>query len=188
MSIVEKTEQKNNTAHLLAGNDIHQNVNVLPGKSKLGLLYEKLSSEKETDKSLSGFISKLEVFTRVVDDEEVQGLENKLSVAGRQSEIAMASAQKEHVFKNLMANKHSPTYQEIYAMLMGRIYGQFKSAVSPMIESGSDKGSVNSAVNEHVVEPLKEEIDNCGAIADVDEFDIWGMIYFLTGNCHIKWV
>lgn len=186
MSIVEKTEQKNNTAHLLAGNDINQNVNVLPGKSKLGLLYEKLSSESEADKSLNGFISKLEVFTRVVD-EDVQGLESKLAVAGRQSEIAMASAQKEHVFKNLMANKHSPTYQEIYAMLMGRIHGQFTSSVSPLIEDGNNKTLVNAAVNEYVIDPLKKEIDNCGAIADVDEFDIWGMIYFLTGNCHIKW-
>ncbi|MBF0250791.1 MAG: hypothetical protein HQL35_09220 [Alphaproteobacteria bacterium] len=65
-----------NKADKIALRDINEthNYSLVPA-SKLGLLFQKLKEECEEDKTLQEFINDLQVFTRKVEGEDVEGLE-----------------------------------------------------------------------------------------------------------------
>lgn len=66
----------------------------------------------------------------------------------------------------------------------------FEAFVSPLINIGSTKTEILKEVVIKVVQPV---IDLINLEGEDDEFlnynadDIFGMIYYLTGQCHINW-
>jgi hypothetical protein len=53
------------------------------------------------------------------------------------------------------------------------------------IIDGSSQEKINLLIRERVIEPVMKELGI--NIFKYTEEDIMGMIFFLTGNCHIKW-
>jgi hypothetical protein len=85
--------QENNTAggHIAARDVI--DVTVLPPsvpETILGRLFRRMKEEAKEDQTLCDYIGELEVFTRIVANEEVVGLDSKLTAAGRTDQIDMA--------------------------------------------------------------------------------------------------
>jgi hypothetical protein len=122
-----------------------------------------------------------------VEDEKVAGLGEKLSAADRAAELDMAMAMKEAVFADLRENLFSPTYQRIAATLMGKIHEAFHTHAKPLIDGGATKSQVDHAVSSSVVGPVVAELENCPDFYDAPVQLVRGMLYFLTGNCHIRW-
>jgi ABC-type transport system involved in Fe-S cluster assembly fused permease/ATPase subunit len=104
-------------------------------ETALGRLYRKLRNEAEDDKVLLDYIEQLKIFTRLVEDENVVGLDGKFEASGRKDQIDMAKAMKEMIYRQLRQNMFSHTFQTIYATLMGKIYEEFQTWVRPAIES-----------------------------------------------------
>lgn len=150
-------------------------------------LFEKLEREVAEDKVLTGYIRQLEIYTRVVENEEVVGLEHKLRTAGRDRQLTLATGLKENVFATLKANLFSPTYQMIAATLMAKVHERFETHVRPLIENGAETAAIDRAVSQHIIAPFSEELEECPQFEDVAVDYVRGMIYFLTGNCHIRW-
>ena len=155
--------------------------------SALSRLYKRLRSEIADDQELSEYIDQLQIFTRSVEDEVVVGLDGKFSAAGRQDELAMAKAMKEMTYGQLRRNMFSRTFQTIYATLMGKIYEEFQTWVRPAIARGADREEIDRLVNLHVVKPIAAELEMCPDYDGAPTTDVRGMIYFLTGNCHLRW-
>jgi hypothetical protein len=155
--------------------------------SALSRLYKRLRSEVADDHELSEYIDQLQIFTRSVEDEVVVGLDGKFSAAGRLDELAMAKAMKEMTYGQLRKNMFSRTFQTIYATLMGKIYEEFQTWVRPAIARGADREEIDRLVNQHVVKPIAAELEMCPDYDGVPTTDVRGMIYFLTGNCHLRW-
>src|SRR5687768_8099408 len=73
--------------HIAGGNisdtTVHGDVNVnLPPPAKetaLGRLYRKLREEAAGDQDLTDYIAELQIFTRVVEHENIEGLDGKFS-------------------------------------------------------------------------------------------------------------
>lgn len=156
-------------------------------ESKLGQLYRRLKAEAGDDQQLSEFIGNLEIFTRVVEHEEVIGLDGKLSAADRIDQLDMAMAMKEHIYAQLRVNMFSETFQTIYAIIMAKIWEEFTTHVRPAIQGGATKTDVDILINKHVVRSIAEELDACTDYDGVATSDVRGMLYFLTGNCHLLW-
>ena len=155
--------------------------------SPLSRLFARLKLEAAEDKVLCDYIKELEVFTRTVENEEVVGLDSKLKAAGRDDQIDMATAMKELIFSELKLNVFSPTFQQIYAVLMGKIFEEFETWVKPAILAGQDRQVIDALVNTKVIRPIMAEVEDCGDYNGAAAQTIRGMVYFLTGNCHIKW-
>ena len=153
----------------------------------LGRLYAKLRSEVNGDPALSEYIDQLKIFTRSVEHEEITGLDGKFSAAGRQDQLDMAKAMKEMIYGQLRQNMFSRTFQTIYAILMGKIYEQYQTWVRPAIVSQASREEVDRLVHIHVVQPVVAELELCLDDYGAPTSDVRGMLYFLTGNCHLLW-
>src|ERR1700704_4867716 len=58
------------------------------------------------------------------------------------------------------------------------------SSSGPVI-SGKTRQEVDEIVNLMVIKPIMGEIESCGEYGGVTPQTVRGMVYFLTGNCHI---
>ena len=148
-------------------------------------LTETLKRELRDNKEIQSILPALGHYMSLVDRDDVIGLEEKLRAANRDQEIEEALGKKEIIAKRL--HKHS-TYrsaQEIYILVLGNILERFKAYVTPLIESGAPDAEIKICIFENVVNPTMNMMEQNALKIYWDE--IWGMIYFLTGNCHIKW-
>jgi hypothetical protein len=158
-----------------------------PPSNPFRKLFARLESEAEEDKVLTSYIRQLEVYTRRVEDEEVIGLEEKLRLAGRAHQLTIATALKENVYADIKANLFSPTYQLIVATLMSKVHERFDSNIRHLINAGADSAQIDKAVSEQITVPISNELDECPQFRDVALDYVRGMLFFLTGNCHIRW-
>ncbi|MDB5600836.1 MAG: hypothetical protein JWN71_2880 [Xanthobacteraceae bacterium] len=196
--IGNQVAQNNNKAggHMAAGDvntlEIHVegDLNLPLYHSKdtaLSRLYKRLVSEAKGDEQLTEYIGQLQIFTRLVEDETVVGLDSKLLASDRVDQLDMAKAMKELVYGELRKNMFSKTFQTIYATLMGKIHEEFQTWVRPAIARGADREEIDQLVNIYVVKPIVAELEMCPDHDGAPIATVRGMIYFLTGNCHLRW-
>jgi hypothetical protein len=171
------------------GRDLHitQQAPAADVQSVFRKLFTRLENEVVADKVLTSYIRQLEVYTRRVENEEVIGLEEKLRLAGRERQLTFAVALKENVYADIKANIFSPAYQLIVATLMSKVHERFDTHVRPLIEAGVGKAQVDKVVSEQITVPISTELDGCPQFQDVALDYVRGMMFFLTGNCHIRW-
>ena len=84
-----------------------------------------------------------------------------------------------------MKNEHSETAQHIYAFLLAKVYSRFETHIYSRLNEGHPEEYINQLVDELIVKPLEDLLGN--NLLHIYEDEINGMIYFLMGNCHIKW-
>lgn len=187
-----KVEQENITAgNDVAGRDITKNdnsIHIHRGTSEsqtnyFDSLYEQYQIEKTTNQEIKEIIFNLLHFKSSLDG-DVQGLETKLTKGQRESLINFATASKEYFYKKLFNVEYSESAQKFYASLLAEIVTDFHSFVYPNITSLTEI-QVNQKIDEFIIIPLSNKLGK--NVFDVNKYEIMGMIYFLTGNCHINW-
>jgi hypothetical protein len=159
----------------------------VPRDTALSRLYKRLRDEVAGDHELTEYIDQLQIFTRSVEDEEVIGLDGKFIAANRSDQLDMAKAMKETIYGQLRKNMFSKTFQTIYATLMAKIYEEFQTWVRPAIARGADRAEIDQLVHIHVVKPIVAELEMCPDYEGAPITIVRGMMYFLTGNCHLMW-
>lgn len=174
----------------MAGRDVNkQTINIgrmsFGGKSQLQILYEKLEEEKKNTTGITELIEELQHFKSYAKDEEVIGLEKKLENGNRLKYLNFAERSKEKFSKKLLKNEHSETAQEIYAFLLAKVYRRFEDHIYPRLSEGHSDGFINQLVDEFIINPMEDLLGE--NLLRLYEDEISGMIYFLMGNCHIKW-
>jgi len=174
----------------MAGRDVNkQTINIgrmsFGGKSQLQILYEKLEEEKKNTTGITEMIEELQHFKSYAKDEEVIGLEKKLENGNRLKYLNFAVRSKEKFSKKLLKNEHSETAQEIYAFLLAKVYRRFEDHIYPRLSEGHSEGFINQLVDEFIINPMEDLLGE--NLLRLYEDEISGMIYFLMGNCHIKW-
>lgn len=190
MSKKEVSQSNNEVKGDLAGNDINKPTysigrTSIGGKSQLEKLYDRLEKERESSTIFSEIVDDLLHYKKNADETEFIGLEKKLENGNRTSYLNFAEKSKEKFAKKLLRNEHSETAQLIYAFLLAKVYSSFEFNIAPRIKENHPEIFINELVSEFIIRPLEDILgENLLRIYD-DEIN--GMIYFLTGNCHIKW-
>jgi len=174
----------------LAGRDIIKPVyNIgritFGGQSQLEKLYERLEREKNESAIFSEIVDELLHFKNNADDKGFIGLEKKMENGNRLKYLHFAESTKEKFAKKLLKNEHSETAQLIYAFLLAKVYSSFQTNIHPRISEGHPEEYINQLITEYIIKPLEEILGN--NLLRIYDDEINGMIYFLTGNCHIKW-
>lgn len=187
-----KVTQSDNTVENgdLAGRDVNkQTINIgrmsFGGKSQLQILYDKLEEEKKNTIGIAEMIEELQHFKSYAKNEEVIGLEKKLENGNRLNYLNFAERSKEKFSKKLLKNEHSETAQEIYAFLLAKVYRRYEDHIYPRLSEGHSEGFINQLVDEFIINPMEDLLGE--NLLRLYEDEISGMIYFLMGNCHIKW-
>lgn len=119
------------------------------------------------------------------------GLEAKLRDGGfGQSDIAAALRSKQAFCKKSLRYQYFESAQRIDGYLFAKMSHLFDTYVMPLIREGQPQADIRQTVYEQVVMPIMEEINTYGAddlYLCYNEDDLYGMLYYLTGNCHINW-
>ena len=119
------------------------------------------------------------------------GLEAKLQDGGfRPTDIAGAERSKRAFCKKMTRYQYFESAQRIDGYLFARIVHLFDTYVMPLIREGRPTDAIRQAVYEEVIMPVMEEVNTHGGddrCLGYNEDDLYGMLYYLTGKCHINW-
>jgi hypothetical protein len=155
--------------------------------SLMRTLIARYRAEVESNPEFRQIIEDLQHYLSSADEDGVKvvGLEVKLQAAGRQDETKRAARLKEMFFKKLERHYFSETAQHIYAYILGRLHQLFSVEVRPLLHAQVDRFSIDRVVLDRVLQPVFAELEDNVLLIKYDELS--GMLYFLTGNCHLRW-
>lgn len=157
-------------------------------RSRLYATFERLEQEI-LNNTTQEIIDELLMYTTKLDG--TKGLEEKLQDGGFQKMfIQKAIIQKEMYAKRATKYECYPAAQEIILSLFARIKNEFDVRIYPMIITGVDVPLIMQEVHKQIVSPILQMIETNGANDQSLYFNmdhIYGMIYYLTGMCHLNW-
>ena len=163
-------------------------INIGNSRSRLSATFERLEQEI-LDNTTQEVIDELLMYTTKLDG--TKGLEEKLQDGGfKKMSIQKATLQKEMYAKRATKYECYPAAQEIILSLFARIKNEFDIKIYPMITKGTDVTSIMQEVHKQIVSPILQMIETNGANDQSLYFNmdhIYGMIYYLTGMCHLNW-
>lgn len=150
--------------------------------------FEKLKNEVENDERYESFIEDFHNYNTIQDG---IGLENKLKDAGFSNrEIVRALSFKEKYSKRVVRGEMYLAQQEIDVEIFSLIDNNFYTYIFPKIEEKCDKKEILQLLMEKVISPILEILNREGEsdiFLNYNANDIYGMVYFLTGKCHLNW-
>lgn len=170
-----------------AGGDIHKTTNIFhPPQGRLSFIQVLNERYKAEQKEFSDVIGALQHYLNRIDSSPVLGIYYKLNAAEWDpDEINRAAELKELFAKKLRHHMLSETAQHIIAHVLTRVFNGFRAVIKPLIAANAPAEQIRVAVNERVIEPVFNELEENVLMLHLPE--ILGALYYLTGNCHVKW-
>lgn len=161
----------------------------LTKKSRFSKRFEKLNNEVASNQRYEGIMEDFKYYITKLDGIDMP---TKLNDGGfGESEILVATRRKEKYAKKLEKNKFFESAQWIDSQLFAKIKMDFETYIEkPLINNCATKDDILKAVVEKVITPVLDLINIEGENDEVLNYnaeDIFGMIYYLTGKCHINW-
>ncbi|MDT9106674.1 ABC-three component system protein [Escherichia coli] len=91
---------------------------------------------------------------------------------------------KEKATKAIMRRQTSKTAQRIFVIILDQIHFDFITKVTPLIEADSSR----VIVDEKIASIIDELYSSLGEnLLELTAKDLLGLLFFLGGNCHIRW-
>jgi hypothetical protein len=166
------------------GLDLFKNVGVR--KTQMSHLIERFRKERENDEVFSGIIDKLQHYSSSMDGVgDVEGVKTKLGKAGYDNLLDFALVTKEMFVKKLTEFQFSRSAQEMQCLLLAEVYTRFHHCVWPALCEGRGQEEIQVLVQAHIINPVSDMLGE--NVLDIYTDELTGMLYFLTGNCHIRW-
>jgi hypothetical protein len=161
----------------------------LAARSRFSKRFEKLNREVAADERYEHVMEDFKYYITTLDGIDMP---TKLADGGfNESEIIEATRKKEKYAKKLEKNRFFESAQWIDTQLFAKIKIDFETYVqAPLINTGASKDTIVRAVVEKVVNPTLDMINSEGQddeILNYNAEDIFGMVYYLTGMCHLNW-
>lgn len=155
-----------------------------PRRTKLELLKARLKQEVQDGAQCADLIDQLQNYQKPVPEDGVVGLEAKLEVAGRASQIMTALEMKEQFSKLLEKWSLYASAQEIFAHLLAMAHYRYMSQVFPQV-GDIDSVSIDELIDQKILIPAIEEVGI--DVFTLDHRQAMGMIYWLAEQCRVKW-
>ncbi|NOR69726.1 MAG: hypothetical protein GQ532_08560 [Methylomarinum sp.] len=189
-----KTEQSNIAANNVTGRDDNSTTNnyYQPPLSTsnhdlvLRRLLEEHEKAKQKDADYQKFSDELNNFFKQQTEKNHRDLTQKLLDGNRENLVNVALAAKAKVTMKINKHSFSKSAQEVYTYLLTNIRITFKHTIEARIKSGKfENFDINDLVDEKIIEPFFQEVQ--GSRLYIDRNELYGLLYLLTGNCHIEW-
>lgn len=155
-----------------------------PPSSHLIRLLDRYRHELGNDQRTLDKLLELQRFGEPKEDPLIP-LETKLTEGGREDLIEFALETKEIFAKQLARHTHFESAQKIHLHLLARIWTVFQTRILPQIRAGQSRLAIERLIQSEIIDPTLSDLhDNPFHYSDME---VQGMIYYLTGNCHIRW-
>jgi hypothetical protein len=153
--------------------------------SYLSKLLERYRHELKHDERTSEKLKELQRYGEA-KEEPLIPIETKLIEGHRGDLINFALETKESFAKQLVRHTHFESAQKIHLHLLSRIWSVFQTRILPEIKAGQSRLVVERLIQSEIIDPTLADLqDNPFHYSDPE---VHGMIYYLTGNCHIRWI
>lgn len=181
---IDKAEQINPSAHTVNNSYYYGDTDT----SRMAADFEKLREEimkgvkQEVVDELKYYLTELPGNRPV----EVKLADGHFSEA----DIDDAVWQKDMYARRAEQYQYYPSAQQIIFALFSNIKNEFKASIYPMIVRGEQLTDVMLAVRSNIVKPIMATLEKMGSRDEylrLSEDHIYGMIYYLTGMCHLNW-
>lgn len=150
--------------------------------------FKKLKDEVENDIRFDVFIDDFKLYNTVLDG---KSMTEKLKDGGfSEIEIINATIRKDKYAKKIVSRELYETEQKIDVELFAFIKLNFETYIEPLIEENASKRDIKINLNQKVVMPILNLLNEEGKddiFLNYTADDILGMIYYLTGKCHLNW-
>lgn len=158
---------------------------VSPNTNKIAEIIELSKSYAEESEDYKELVEELESYQKPRPNRDIIGLENKLKLANMENLLEDAFYLKDKAARRLARHQFSSHKMAVHIYLFGKIHEQFNCKILPEIKNGLTSDEVNQFISDIIVTPVAEEAAPADPSINADI--VRGMLYFLTGNCHIKW-
>jgi len=173
----------------LAGRDIYKvsNYAIDPSRpTSMAKMIEKFKEEIKNNKVIDKIIDDLQHYSNPAPGDTLIGLEAKMEEGGRSDMIPFAKRTKELYYKKLTQYQFSETAQEIHVFLLAEVFTRFHNFIHPLMGSNLSQIQINEIIQDKIINPIQDILDE--NVLRLYSAEINGMLYFLTGNCHIRWI
>jgi len=175
---------------VIKGNDVDGDIIVGIKKvyntqpTSLSHLYEIFRDAEQSSTHKSNIADLLQHYAAVASF-DVRGLEVKLKEGGRADIIPEALIWKQRAAMIIARWQTSPVTQDIITHILSFIHSAFVQHVKPAIQAGQSRVEVEALISEKVLAPTDAMLGENDL--QITSIDVLGMLYFLGGNCHIRW-
>jgi len=165
---------------VIAGNKILN----IPPKTSLETAIQAIREKMDETEELTEFIKELTELTSM-RKRKIVGLENKLKKGSRHDLIDDAIYFKNQFEQKLARNQMFESEQKVLVQALAYICTSFNRKVLPMIREERSISDIDSAINSEIVEETHKAIVQYNEVYTSQMVE--GMLYYLTGKCHILW-
>lgn len=164
----------------------HHGNNIFEGnKTALEKVIQKIVSTASQHGELVDIIEDLNDYLTDHPYRDIIGLKKKLENGDRLDLYSRAILQKNRFERRVVKSQLSMIEQKVYVQVLSHILSMFDQYIRPKIIADHSKVDVDSQIFQLIIEPVHK------AIIDFDDSIttelVCGMLYFLTGKCHIVW-
>ncbi|MDB5765152.1 MAG: hypothetical protein JWQ21_4147 [Herminiimonas sp.] len=118
-------------------------------------------------------------------EREIVGLEKKLERGARHDLFNRARFLKNKFARRVAKNQMSLTEQHVYIQILSAINTTWYQLIHPMIVSGAANHEIDQLILDELIKPVHQAIVRFDHTITTEL--VSGMLYFLTGKCHLIW-
>lgn len=163
----------------------HNGDNIFTPLTNLETAIEQIKKACRNDKKLIDIIDDLAELITEHPDREIIGLERKL-VDGRRVDLFKRARRLKNKFSQRVAkNQMSTAEQRVYIQILSAINSTWYYSIYPKIIEGASNDEIDTLIYEELIMPIHQAIVRFDIT--VTSETVVGMLYFLTGKCHLVW-
>ena len=116
---------------------------------------------------------------------DIRDLSQKLNAAGFGYLLSEAEELKQLVAKLIIKYQHYRSAQKIITYLLAEVESIFNAEIKGKLPSVSSEAELKLILRECLIKEIQDKLgDN---VLDIFNRQVNGMVFFLTGNCHLEW-
>lgn len=165
-----------------AGRDIITQ-NVLPKPTQMDLLIDVYKGEVKNGVGVQSLIDELMHYNS--KKYEIRNLETKLAEVNLEGLIKEAEELKQLISMLILKNQNYVSAQKIITLLLDEVASIFNGKIKPHITCDITKSAAEKLIALHLETEIRKSLGE--NVLEIYNRQIKGMLYFLTGNCHLEW-
>ena len=157
--------------------------NILPPRTQLDMLNELYREEVENNVQTKQLIEELQHYSNI--NPTNRDLESKLRSAGFEYIICEAEELKELVAKLIVKHQNYQSAQQIITFLLSKVESNFNTRIKPSLHNINDENTLRIIIQDDLVNLITQQLGY--NVLYIFDRQVKGMMFFLTGNCHLEW-
>lgn len=153
--------------------------------SSLEQAIEEIKKGLGKDKDAVDIIEDLADYITDHPTRKVIGLYGKLEKGSRGDLQERAVLLKNRFERRVAKSQMSLAEQYVYVQVLSAISTVWYAKIKPLIDIEASKVSIDSSIHAEVIEPIHKAVVRYDKLATSEL--VSGMLYFLTGKCHLEW-